>query len=135
MPLTRLPALIEGLRARLAGPENGSLLDAIVVSGRLEPGHLSITMDRDALADQLGLPKALIAPEALELSGAFTKRRRGVETRLVLEDAPGAIDPIVPRVAPAQTITGHVVVRAVDAALGVLGLKRQLESSLQPASV
>ena len=44
------------------------------------------------LAARLGVPPAQINRDALSLVGEFTLRRRGVEAKLVLADAPAALD-------------------------------------------
>ncbi len=67
-------------------------LKAIVDSGRIQPGLLSVTLDPTAIAERLGVPLAQINRDALWLVGEFTLRRRGVEAKLVLGDTSSALD-------------------------------------------
>ena len=84
--------MVQGLTARLNGPNRGPTLSAIVDAGRLEPGRLSVTLDPVTLAEQLGVLPAHINHDALTLVGDFTLRRRGVEARLVLGDTSSGVD-------------------------------------------
>ena len=47
---------------------------------------------RLALAERLQVPRQRIDPGALTIKSGFTLRRRGVEAKLVLDQAPPAID-------------------------------------------
>jgi hypothetical protein len=90
--LTKLPSATRSLCAALSGPDRGPTLQAIVDSGRIEPGLLSVTLCPTAIAERLGIPLAQITRDALSLVGAFTLRRRGVEAKLVLANTPAALD-------------------------------------------
>jgi hypothetical protein len=90
--LTKLPSAAQSLCAALSGPHRGPTLQALVDSGRLEPGRLSVTVCPTAIAERLGVPPAQINRDALSLVGAFTLRRRGVEAKLVLGSTPTALD-------------------------------------------
>ncbi len=90
--LQALPSRAQGLMAALTGAERGSMLRALVDTGRIEPGRLSVTLDPAALAARLGMLPAHINHDALTLTGAFTLRRRGVEARLVFNDTSSGID-------------------------------------------
>jgi DNA invertase Pin-like site-specific DNA recombinase len=76
----------------IAGPRGLKLLAALAHSGHIAPGRLAITLDRDAFAEQLHLPANRIDPASLTLGSAFTLRRRGVEAKLVLDEAEPEID-------------------------------------------
>ena len=90
--LQALPSRAQGLIAALTGADRGPVLRAIVDTGRIEPGKLSVTLDPAALAERLGVLPAHINHDALTLTGAFTLRRRGVEARLVFNDTSSGID-------------------------------------------
>ena len=90
--LRNLPTMADALVTTLNGPDRGSMLRAVVVAGRIEPGQLSVTLNPAAIAGQLGVPPACIKHDALTLTGAFTLRRRGVETRLVFNDTSSGVD-------------------------------------------
>jgi hypothetical protein len=90
--LQEVPSKAQGLAAALTGADRGPTLSAIVDAGRIEPGHLSVTLEPVALAGHLGVLPVHIDHETLTLTGAFTLRRRGVEARLVLGDTPSGVD-------------------------------------------
>jgi DNA invertase Pin-like site-specific DNA recombinase len=81
-----------GLIDAITGPRSLKLLAALVHSGHIAPGRLAITLDRDALAERLHLPANRIDPASLTLESEFTLRRRGVEAKLVLDEAAPEID-------------------------------------------
>ena len=72
-----------------AGPK---LLTDLIECGRIEPGRISVTLDHAVLAKHLSIPADRIDPKLLELSSSFTLRRRGVEAKLVLNDAAPEVD-------------------------------------------
>jgi site-specific DNA recombinase len=76
----------------LDSPNRLKLLAALVDDGQLRPGQISIALDRDALAMHLHLAPDRIDPASLALTSAFTLRRRGVEAKLVLDNAAPEID-------------------------------------------
>jgi site-specific DNA recombinase len=90
--LTKLSSAAKSLCSALSGPDRGPTLRAIVDSGRIEPGRLSITLCVQAIAERLGVPLVHISHDALSLVGEFTLRRRGVEAKLVLGNTPSALD-------------------------------------------
>ena len=90
--LTMLSSAARSLCSALSGPDRGPTLRAIVDSGRIEPGRLSITLCAQAIAERLGVPLAHISHDALSLVGEFTLRRRGIEAKLVLGNTPSALD-------------------------------------------
>lgn len=87
-----MPSKARGLTAALAGSGRGPVLNAIVKTGRIEPGRLSISLDSSALGEQLGVQPEHIDHDTLTLEGDFTLRRRGNEARLVLGDKSSKID-------------------------------------------
>tara|TARA_R110000787_G_scaffold27063_2_gene75286 strand:- start:707 stop:1198 length:492 start_codon:yes stop_codon:yes gene_type:complete len=76
----------------MAGLDRGPALGLIVKGGSIQPGCLSVTLEPAALARHLGLLPHHINHDALELTGAFTLRRRGVEARLVFDDTSSGVD-------------------------------------------
>ena len=90
--LQRLPPAAQRLAAALTGPDRGKTLSAIVHSGRIEPGSLSVTLDPANLAEHLGVMQVHINHDALTLAGDFTLRRRGVEARLIFGDTSAGVD-------------------------------------------
>jgi len=77
---------------KITDHHQGAALRALVDTGRIEPGRLSVTMDSAAISERLGVPPAQINHDALTLIGEFTLRRRGVEARLVLGDTSSGVD-------------------------------------------
>ena len=90
--LQELPSRTKALAAALTGAGRDPTLSAIVDSGRIEPGRLSVTIDPAPIAEQLGVLPIHINHDALTLTGDFTLRRRGVEARLVLSDTSSGVD-------------------------------------------
>lgn len=69
-----------------------SAISRIVQQSHLAPGHLTLCLDPAALAQLLNINPDPIAPASLVITSAFTMRRRGVETRLVLGTEPQRLD-------------------------------------------
>ena len=90
--LRRPPSAAKSLCSALSGLDRGPTLEAIVASGRIEPGRLSVTLCPIAIAERLGVPTAQIRRGALSLVGEFTLRRRGIEAKLALANTPSALD-------------------------------------------
>jgi site-specific DNA recombinase len=90
--LQEQPSRARDLAAALNGADRDPTLSAIVDSGRIEPGHLSVTLDPASIAEQLGVLPIHINHDALTLTGDFTLRRRGVEARFVLGDTSSGVD-------------------------------------------
>jgi DNA invertase Pin-like site-specific DNA recombinase len=88
----KLPSAARSLATALSGPHRGPTLNALVDSGRIEPGRLSVTIDPTAIAERLDVPHEQLNRDALSLVGAFTLRRRGVEAKLVLGDSSPGVD-------------------------------------------
>jgi site-specific DNA recombinase len=61
----------------------------------LSPGNVRIVLDPTRIADLLTIPADRIDQEALTIIAAFQHRRRGVETKLVLSDAPPDRDEVL----------------------------------------
>lgn len=51
----------------------------------LAPGKLSIRLDMDRFASIFDLPRNIIDADAMTIETSFTLRRRGVETKLMIE--------------------------------------------------
>ena len=87
-----LQTSLDRLVVDLAGSGAGDMLAELVATIRIGPGQLSVTLDASALARHLEVAPERIKPDALDLITGLTPRRRGVEARLVLDDAPPVID-------------------------------------------
>lgn len=83
---------LEALVKKLDNGQLDAMLADLIKSGQIEPGRLSLILDRDALALKLDVAPQRIDPDALDLSSGFELRRRGVEAKLILEDAAPQID-------------------------------------------
>ena len=83
---------VQAIVSALGGSDRGLLLQALVKSGSIEPQRLTVKFDCEAIAQHLDLKPDNIRPDALELAGAFTLRRRGVEARIILSDASPGVD-------------------------------------------
>jgi len=90
--LRKIPSALKSLAAALSGQDRSPTLKALVDSGRIEPGRLSVTLAAPVLAERLGVPTGQIKPDALSLAGEFILRRRGVEAKLLIGDPSRAVD-------------------------------------------
>ena len=58
----------------------------------IAPGLMSVRFDLAAIAEFLGVSGDRVDPDSLSIGAPFTMRRRGVETKLVLGDAPQPLE-------------------------------------------
>ncbi|HMB76810.1 MAG TPA: hypothetical protein VKN76_10445, partial [Kiloniellaceae bacterium] len=93
--LRRLPDKLAEITTALKGPDRGSLLQAVVAEGTIEPGRLTLVLSPQTVAEHLGLTPAALKQDALHLEAAFTLRRRGVEAKLVVGDSIREVDPVL----------------------------------------
>jgi len=63
--LRKLPSVVRLLATALSCQDRGPTLNAIVASGRIAPGLLSVTLRPEAIAERLGVPLAQISRDAL----------------------------------------------------------------------
>jgi site-specific DNA recombinase len=77
--------------AWLADAKSDDLL-AVVARGDISPGLMTLRLDSAILAGKLGIDKECINADKLVLSYPFQLRKRGVETRIVLAEAPTGQD-------------------------------------------
>ncbi|MCV2874208.1 recombinase family protein [Defluviimonas sp. WL0050] len=85
--------------------------DLLNLIGRIDivPGHLMLELDAAALAGHLALDVDRLDADALAKSVPFQLRKRGVETKLVLADAPaGRDDTLVRNIARAHHWFGQL---------------------------
>lgn len=75
----------------IAGREIYLLINRI----ELMPGKISLLMDAPKLAELLSTEHSDLNEEALHISSPFQRRKRGVETRLVLADDPKTPDDVL----------------------------------------
>ncbi|MCU9838741.1 recombinase family protein [Ruegeria sp. WL0004] len=78
--------------ARLHAVEKTSDCLALVDRADLSPGNITVRFNQDALANLVDCDPERLNPEQLILSAPFRMRRRGVELKLHLGDAPSEID-------------------------------------------
>ncbi len=88
------PRLEDNARALINRLRNGEndLLSVIIHNAQISTDYLSMTFDRDALADLLQVPPGDISDTVLSCTAPFETRRRGVETRIVIGDVKPAPD-------------------------------------------
>ncbi|MEZ5778858.1 MAG: hypothetical protein R3E44_10895 [Paracoccaceae bacterium] len=89
----------------LEGLANAGRADLLNLVGRIDiaPGHLILALDVTALAGHLTLDVDRLDAGALANSVPFQLRKRGVETKLVLADAPvGRDDTLIRNIARAH---------------------------------
>ncbi|MBI1218211.1 MAG: recombinase family protein [Rhodobacteraceae bacterium] len=72
-------------------------LGALLTTGRIGTGTISLTLDRRALAEALGIAPDRLAAAALIIEAPFQRRRRGIETRIVAGGRAAAPDPTLRR--------------------------------------
>ncbi|WP_424944163.1 recombinase family protein [Aliiroseovarius crassostreae] len=74
--------------------EQGNVIERLALIERvdLQPGSLTVRLDKAVLADRLGCIPEQINPEELTVEAPFQMRRRGVELKLHLGAAPAEID-------------------------------------------
>ena len=137
----RIATLARGIR------ETGIAIAApLIRQGGLAPGQLGIDLDDGALAEAAGLPAADLDPTLLRLAQPLTRRRRGVETRIVAGDPIPAPDATLIRAlrkarawagrlragTPLQTLAGRegVSVRYMARIIHLDGLSPRLQDAI-----
>lgn len=85
-----LAELTDG-KAEMDDASKGDLL-SLVERVSIAPGKIAIEISATAIAEQLAFDHDRISDDQLNLEAAFTHRKRGVETRLVLTDTPATRD-------------------------------------------
>ncbi len=65
---------------------------ALVAKVTVQPGEMRVTLDPDHMAQTLQIATGNIEPDCLVITTAFQIRKRGVETKLILADAPRTLD-------------------------------------------
>ncbi|QIE55655.1 hypothetical protein G5B40_09460 [Pikeienuella piscinae] len=80
--------LAEGLR----GERRNALLAQVIAGGSISPDAIAIELASNVLASLLEIDVARIDPSHLSIIAHIQIRRRGVETRIVIGDAPPDID-------------------------------------------
>ena len=96
-PATLLPeagaGMVKDVSSRLSTIRNTDALAAIADRIDIAPGAITIAVSASGLAELLWLDAgSLISLEALNITSPFRTRRRGVETKLILGDAPQECD-------------------------------------------
>jgi site-specific DNA recombinase len=88
--ISSIEQVSQKLAAMRGKPENGTL--DLLSRCTLEPGCLSLELECEALAGQLELPSAEINPAALQAKFPFTRRKRGVEAKLIVGSSSGGTE-------------------------------------------
>ncbi len=88
----RVRALVASIRR-----QGVSAIATAIASGAVRPGQITIALDRSALAETIGCPKAALDPGLLVIEAPFTCRRRGVETKIVAGERQPLPDPTLLR--------------------------------------
>ena len=91
---------IEVLTARtsklnFATPEADESILRLVDQTHIAPGRLNVTINASELANYLDIDETRIASNALRITETFRLRRKGVENRIILSDAPPEFDRIL----------------------------------------
>lgn len=66
--------------------------NALIAKANIASGMLTIELGASAIANHLDLPPDRLSPNALIINTTFQLRRRGVETKIILGNAPPEID-------------------------------------------
>jgi hypothetical protein len=85
-------AEIPGISTKLQSIQNAKQCLALVRRVSLEPGQLTVLLCQSEIAAQLECNEDRLDPSALCIEAPFRMRRRGVELKLHLGDAPSEVD-------------------------------------------
>ncbi len=85
-------AEIPGIAAKLQSVQSAKQCFVLVSRVDLKPGQLNILLSPDEIAELVGCERNRIDPTSLLFEAPFRMRRRGVELKLHLEDAPSEVD-------------------------------------------
>lgn len=91
--IARVRRSLKNIAARLRRDNAASVLTSLVDRCALGSGRLAIDINTDAIADRIGASTGAIDPSALCFEAPFSKRRRGMETRIFLADEAPEVDP------------------------------------------
>jgi site-specific DNA recombinase len=85
---------LAGFRDRPSGPHDITQDIFLALADRIDvaPGEVRIVLSAEILADLLNTKPGRIAEDTLSIVSPFQHRKRGVETKLILGDAPAPID-------------------------------------------
>jgi len=88
--------------AKLASmsPEADASILSLIDQTHIVPGQLNVTISAKKLANYLGIDETRVVSDTLQISTAFCLRRKGVENRIILGDAPPEFD---------QTLISNIV--------------------------
>ncbi|SPH24306.1 DNA-invertase hin [Defluviimonas aquaemixtae] len=97
--IVRLRVALDGLKRNTSKAELLELVERVDIA----PGNLRLALDADAIAQRLPIGADRVDADALRTSVPFRLRKRGVETKLVLADAPaGCADTLIRNIAQAH---------------------------------
>ncbi|MBS8262812.1 recombinase family protein [Roseibium polysiphoniae] len=92
---------------------------ALLKRCRVLPGEISIELDDEALADHFEILKVQINPDILQTTVPFTRRRRGVEAKLIVghhRDGSPTSSKISSRASPNTSSRDQVLIKNIRAA-------------------
>lgn len=91
------------LSCKLRTDERNALISSLVQRCEVAPGHVSVELSMEAVADQTSNSNDAIDAAALTFASPLSLRRRGMETRIVISgDAVDLDEPLIRNVAKAQ---------------------------------
>jgi site-specific DNA recombinase len=93
---------------------------ALLLTGTLARGQISLTLSAEPLAALLGLAPEALAPDLLHITAPFGQKRRGIETKLISGALAPTPDPTLAR----MLTTAHRWCRDIRAGRGVMDLAR-----------
>ncbi|HRV64089.1 MAG TPA: recombinase family protein, partial [Albidovulum sp.] len=91
-------AVIGQVRSRLAdlmATENDRPLFELVERVDIAPGQIALRIGAQSLGKMLGIEPGQIDPPALSIAAPFRSRKRGVETKLILNGTARPVDPVL----------------------------------------
>lgn len=78
--------------AEVGDKAESNTLFSLITRIDIAPGKLDLHLNADALAEAIGADSGKVAEDALFATFPFRLRKRGVETKIILADAPAGID-------------------------------------------
>lgn len=103
-------AEVVGIQKCLSNKRSAAKLLGLVKRIDLQPGPITVRLDQECLSDLLCCKPEHLNPDALTITSNFRMRRRGVELKLHLGEAPSEIDhTLVQNIVTAQKLLKMVI--------------------------
>ncbi len=103
-------AEIPGIAAKLQSIQSAKECLALVERTDLKPGQLNVLLSEDEIAELVGCEHFRIDPTSLRFEAPFRMRRRGIELKLHLGEAPAEVDrTLVQNILNAQRLMAMIV--------------------------